>query len=287
MADNTRQLKRRIKSAQNTSQITKAMEMVAASKMRKAQTQALASRAYSRALQQSLQKIAAYSDHTLHPFLQDHGFGQKAVVLVSTDKGLCGSLNTHLFKAATQWLTGQDDAAVIAVGKKAIHFARKLGLNLYAQFSELPDQLTTADTLAISNLVMGRFSDHTFHQIDIIYMDFINTLSQHVRTWQLLPLAIEQTEFDLQLATKEYTFEPEPAQLLKSLLPYYIENTVYQILLESKASEHSARMVAMKNASQNAKDLVKDLKLSYNRQRQAAITNELLDITTATLTLQP
>lgn len=286
---NTRQIKRRITASQNISKITKAMEMVAASKMKRAQEQAVASRPYSRALQQSLLKLGQFSDSSLHPLLAHREEGQDALIVISTDKGLCGGLNTTLFKALIHEYQNAKNPAVVVVGKKAVTFTKLIGVPMFAQFIELPDKLSNKDVLPISTLLMEKFLDGTFRSVKLIYMDFVNTLSQKVRVSQLLPLAHDSDYRDETMIVpeikSEYLFEPSPSEILDQLLPYYLENTVYQTFLEAKASEHSARMVSMKNASENAKDLVSELKLLFNKSRQASITNELLDITTAALTI--
>lgn len=291
---NARQLKRRIGSAKNISKITKAMEMVAASKMRRAQEQALATRPYTRALQASLKKVATQVDKTLHPLLQDHGHGNEMLVLVSTDKGLVGNLNNQLFKKASEWQRMHPAGKVIAVGKKAVHFCHVFDLPLHAQFTELPEKVATTDILSLTEMVKTSFLDQTFKSVDIIYMDFINTLSQTVRKVRILPMASElevapnfddekMMDFD---SSAEYSFEPDAESILSKLLPYYLENSIFQAFLEARASEHSSRMVAMKNASENAGELVDELQLVFNKTRQANITNELLDITTASLTIK-
>jgi F-type H+-transporting ATPase subunit gamma len=286
---NTRQLKRRINTAANISKITKAMEMVSASKMRRAQQQALAARPYTRAIQSSLQKVASFTDPSLHPLLMKHSHGKDMLVIFSTDRGLCGGLNTNLFKSAGQWSQSQNDFEVIVIGKKAIAFARKMGMTIAAQFTDLPEILSVEDILPIAQLVTDGFLNRTYKSVSLLHMDFINTLTQKVKMSSLLPLSADFVADDHGAVTpeirSEYTFEPNAREILNELLPYYLENSLYQTLLEAKASEHSARMVAMKNASDNAKALVGELKLIFNKSRQAAITNELLDITTATMTV--
>ena len=282
-------LKRRITTAKNISKITKAMEMVAASKMKKAQEQAIATRPYSQALTNSLQMLADRTDASLHPLLQQHEEGAPVVLLVSTDKGLCGGLNTNLFKALAEWKKRFPDGQVIAVGKKAVTFCQVYGFALYAEFTELPDTISTTELLPMTTLLIESFLDKKFQSVHLIYTDFINTLSQQTRTMQLLPMSRADVAQDPSMETPmiepTYIFEPSPQAILEELLPYYVENTVYQALLEAKASEHSARMVAMKNASENAGDLMAELQLIFNKTRQENITNELLDITTASLTL--
>jgi F-type H+-transporting ATPase subunit gamma len=285
---NARLIKRRITAAKNISKITKAMEMVAASKMKRAQEQATAARPYARALEISLQKVAQDSNPDLHPLLNTYNQGHPVLVVISTDKGLCGSLNTQLLKATMSWFEQYPDGKVIAIGKKAVHFCQISGFDILAQFTDLPEKISTADILPITSLVISNFTNQTFSLVTLVYMDFINTLSQKVRSVQLLPMSSRAITEDVMAAptlVHEYTFEPSAKELLAFLLPYFLENTVYQAFLEARASEHSARMVTMKNASENANSLVGELKLEYNKSRQAAITSELLDITTASMTI--
>lgn len=289
---NTRQIKRRITSAHNISKITNAMEMVAASKMKKAQNQAIESRPYSQALSQSLKKIAQFTNSSLHPLLSQHYTGIPILVIVSTDKGLCGGLNTNLLKRTLIWKKKHPEGHAIVIGKRGVNFTRLANLKVDAQFTDLPEIISQADIIPIIQLIKTKFLAQTYNSIDIVYTDFINTLSQQTEIVRLLPIAKNEAEFIPEQpkpvnpqVMPSYIFEPGPQQLLDYLLPYYLENTLYHIMLESKASEHSARMVAMKNASENAMDLVSELQLIFNKSRQAAITSELLDITTAVMSL--
>ncbi|MBD3279847.1 MAG: ATP synthase F1 subunit gamma [Candidatus Pacebacteria bacterium] len=289
---NTRQLKRRINTAGNISKITKAMEMVAASKMKKAQHQALAARPYAQELYQALQKVSDVIDSEIHPLLADHGQGVDLALVIATDKGLCGSLNAHLLKSLADWQEQYPNSQVVAVGKKAVNFVRQLNMEIHAQFTDLPEKLLINDLVPIIDLLMNGFQKHQFASVHLIYMDFINTLSQQPKTTQLLPIVdfstpdVVEQKVAAKSLTKTYLFEPSAKQILRQLLPFYVKNTVYHAFLEAKASEHSARMVAMKNASENAQDLMAELRLVYNKSRQASITNELLDITTAQLGLE-
>lgn len=292
---NQRQIKRRISTAKNISQITKAMEMVSASKMKRAQAQALAARPYTRALQESLQKVAKDLDTKVHPLLTKHYEGQHVLILLSTDKGLVGGLNNHLFKDALEWIKQNKNGLVIPIGKKAVRFCQLAGATIHAQFTELAEKLSTSDIAPITTLITSGYLQKEFRTVSILYMDFINTLSQQAREVQLLPLqhieakvTTKQTDHTVlnPKINQEYIFEPSAQVILGDLLPYYIENTLYQAFLEAKASEHSSRMVAMKNASENAGDLMKELKLLYNKTRQANITSELIDMSTASLTVQ-
>lgn len=288
---NTQSLKRRIKTAGNIRQITKAMEMVSASKMRRAQSQALASRPYAVKLQETLQTIAALSGDSTHPLLTPHEGGRDMIVLISTDKSLAGSLNTNLFRGVQDLRSkGQlpKDASFIIVGQKARHFVLGNQDSLYAEFTNLPDPIRYQDALPIAEMVIQGFLDHEFHSVTLVYMDFVSTLVQRLATQQLLPIpttwqdTIKTPDEALEL-NSTYVFEPSAAEILDWLLPYYVELAIYHSLLESKASEHSARMVAMKNASENAGEIINDLTLTYNKMRQAGITSELLDNTTASL----
>lgn len=287
---NERQLKSRIATAQNVSKITRAMEMVAASKMKRAQDQALSARPYSQALYDSISTISRASKLTSHPLLSAHTEGIPVMVVIGTDKGLCGALNSNLARVLVQWRNAHKDGEVIVVGKKAVAFARGLGMTVRAQFSDLPEHLRFSDVLPVMTLVFEGFTGKKFRSVEILYTDFINTLSQRPKQAGLLPLTeVVKTEGvkekDEDELTKEYTFEPSAKEILEYLLPFYLENTLYHSFLEAKASEHSARMVAMKNASDNAVELVDELKLLYNRTRQQSITSELLDIVSATMAL--
>lgn len=282
-----RQVKQRINTAKNISKITKAMEMVSASKMKRAQDQTLAARPYAQALAESLRTLAREATPDLHPLLSAHDEGTDVLIIVSTDRGLCGSLNQNMFKKAMEWYRVHPNGKFIVVGKKAVAFAKFLSLEVIAQFVSIPDKVSTGDILPISALIIDRFTEHSYRSVSVVYMDFINTLSQKVNLQQVLPIKNLVEEVILvETERGQYVFEPSPGEILKELLPYYVENSIYQSFLEGKASEHSARMVAMKNASENAKDLVKELQLLFNKSRQESITRELLEITTAQMTLE-
>lgn len=273
--------------------------MVSASKMKRAQDQALAARPYAEALSKSLRTVCKVIDSTVHPLLSTHDEGIAIALVVSTDKGLCGNLNGSLNKELLEWKKQRSGKlAVVAVGKKAVPFSRNAGLEIFAQFTDLPEKITVRDILPITTLVMENFLTKNFKSVDIIFTDFINTLSQKSKRDVLLPIAEtieeikplrENTQKEIGRKSEneaEYLFEPSAAAILDRLLPFYVENSVFHAFLESRASEHSARMVAMKNARENASDLVDELQLIYNKSRQQSITGELLDITTAILSLE-
>jgi len=282
----SRQIKRRIKSAKNISQITKAMEMVSASKMKRAQNQALSSRPYSDKLASTLKTIANFTDPSLHPLLQLNDSEKVLIILISSDRGLAGSLSTTLFKYAEEFSKDRD-VEFIVVGRKSREYAQKFGRTIVAEFNGLPDRVHVEQALPIAEIVTTAFQEKKYGSIYLLHMQFLSTLSQKPLMQQLLPLSYETFEETTEHLTvkPEYAFEPNPKEVLDFLLPYYIEMTIFQTLLDSKASEHSARMVAMKSASDNAKEIVDELQLIYNKSRQANITKELLDMTTATLSV--
>ncbi len=294
MGANTRDIRRRIKSVKNTSQITKAMQMVAAAKMRKAQMRALSGRPYAEELSKMLAALAlAGGSAELHPLLQERPEVKRELVLViATDKGLCGALNTNLFREV-----GRFDPAkttFVSIGRKAAHFLGRMKRDLGAEF-ELKEAFTFLESKQASKFVMEKFLAGEVDKVSVAFTDYISTINQKptiktilpVTNFELSDLEGEQGSKKVEAAanTTDYIFEPSASAVLEGLVPHYVHFAVYQMVLESRASEHSARMVAMKNATDNAKQLIKDLTLQYNKVRQAAITTELLEITTAQMAL--
>jgi F-type H+-transporting ATPase subunit gamma len=288
----TRDIRRRIKSVKNTAQITKAMQMVAASKMRKAQQAALAGRPYANLMNKVLGALVAESRDFSHPFLQVRENPVRGVILVSTDKGLCGSLNSNLMREAAKF---GPETIFIAVGRKASQFLARTKRKLAAEFT-YKDAPLFAEARAISKFAQDLFLKGEVGQIDVLYTQFISTLNQKPDARQLLPVAeIKQVTAGIGVQPEvpippvsgsgEFLFEPSQEQVLGALLPQAGNFQVYQILLEAKASEHSSRMVAMKNATDNAKQFIKDLTLEYNKLRQANITKELLEISSAAMAM--
>lgn len=283
---NTQQLRRRIKSISNTRQITKAMELVAASKMRKAQNQVLASRPYSNVIEYVLHAVGSGVERTKHPLLRSSQSGptQKiAFILIAPDKGLAGSLVSNIMRETLQFINqnNANELHVITIERKARDFILKTGKTIVADFASLQSPPTLRDTNPIARLVIDGFTQNTFDQVYIAYTHFINTVSQKPVIKKILPIENSQPEHDesAQSGTREFNFEPSSDDILESLLPRYIEVEIYQAVAEAAASEHSARMVAMKNASDNAKDIIYDLQLTYNTTRQGAITQELAEVT--------
>lgn len=291
----TRDIRRRIKSVKNTAQITKAMQMVAASKMRKAQDAALAGRPYAEQMNAVLAEVTANVGDFSHPLMETRDEVKKrGLVVVSSDKGLCGALNTNLLREVAKY----DVATTVHVtaGRKGSQYVARTKRELAAEFT-YKDAPFFTEARQISKFAQEMFTSGQVDAVDILYTDFINTLTQKPTVRNFLPVA-EITALDadmtgddslkheaLSAGATEFLFEPGAAAVLEALLPHYLNYQVYQILLEAKASEHSARMVAMKSATDNAKDLIKDLTLQYNKLRQANITSELLEITTAQMAL--
>lgn len=336
---NTKELRRRIRSVRNMSQITKAMQMVAATKMRRAQNQATAGRPYTTTLHKAVMALLPkLGDKITHPLITANTSGTSAALVISTDKGLCGSLNTNLFKAVTKFIknpghpelvegsvrkstdsstSGRNDKkpAFYTIGKKGRTFIAKMGGDLIADF-ENSDLVTFRTAAQIGKLVTKAYLNNEIGSFSIIYPDFVSALRQEPRIMPLLPISLEEMQsfYDMALADKgtrdtkhetrkegsldsrlrgndkeeqeEFIFEPNLSELLDFVVTHYVSVKIYQALLETKASEHSARMLAMQTATDNAKELVSDLTLSYNQTRQAGITNELLEITSALAALE-
>jgi F-type H+-transporting ATPase subunit gamma len=279
---NTLDIRRRIRSVKNTAQITKAMQMVAASKMRKAQAAALAGRPYQEALDRVLGALHGKVDPRENPLLEERPVQRELIVVISTDKGLCGPLNTNLFRElATNDLT---NPGFVTVGKKAVQFLARTRRELLADFpaSEVP---RFREIRPVASFCAERFLSHDVDQVRVLYPKFVNTLNQQPTFHRLLPISPGQIAPE-EKPTGEFVFEPNETAVLAAILPHYLGYEIYQMVLDARASEHSARMVAMKNATDNAKQLVKDLTLEYNKVRQASITTELLEITTAQLAVQ-
>ncbi len=284
---NTQDIRRRIKSIRNTSQITKALQMVAASKMRKAQMAALAGRPYASLLNRVLVSLQERTDSKLHPLLQKREVKKELVIVLSTDKGLAGPLNTNLFREVAAFEA--DKAIYISSGGKGRQFIVRTRRELLADFP-LKDAPAFVETKEISRFALEKFLNHEVDKVTVLYTHFINTINQKPVTQTLLPIspfdlpqgpagnAESQAGNDPMLG---YLFEPNPEAVLDVMLPYYLHYQVYQMVLDARASEHSSRMVAMKNATDNAKQFIKDLTLEYNKMRQASITTELLEISTA------
>jgi F-type H+-transporting ATPase subunit gamma len=284
MPANTREIRRRIRSVKNTSQITGAMQMVATSKMRRAQQTALAGRPYALALNRMLVALRGKTDPALHPLLEVREVKKELVVAFATDRGLCGALNTNLARELNRLDPGKTVFA--ASGRKIAQFLARAKRPLLADFP-LKDPPTFAETRLISKFCLDKFLSGEVDKVSVLYSRFVNTLTQQpvVRTvLPICPIEVEGTA-EAERAGSDYLFEPGPQEVLDAVLPLWVHLAIFQVSLEARASEHSARMVAMKNATENAKALIKELTLEYNQVRQTSITTELLEIATAQMAL--
>lgn len=279
-----REIRRRIRSVKNTGQITKAMEMVAASRMKRAQVQVVSARPYSDKMQSVLGHLAIISERAggqLHPLLEQRPVRRVGLVLITADRGLCGGMNSNVIRSATQFILDEASApvTVVAVGRKGRDFMVRHGRSLMAEFTGMSERPTLLDTLPISKIVMDDYSRGDFDQVFLAYTQFVNTLVQRPVLRRLLPLQ-EIRDGGVEIPI-DYIYEPNAETVLSNLLPRYVEVQVYQAMLESIASEQSARMVAMRNATDNANEIADSLTLSYNKARQAGITREITEVATA------
>ncbi len=273
-----RKVRRRIKGVQNIAKITRAMEMIAASKMRKTQERGLAGRPYSEKIRQVIADLAALPDIGLqHPLLQRREVKKTLIVHITPDRGLCGGLNANLNRQLATFLMAQKTpVGVISVGRKGRDFAARAGLDVSAEFTGLGDNPSFLDTLPISRIIIENF---TKGLVDTVYISFSNFVSTLVQTPTMKPLLPVQPAVLPAGQNVDYIYEPDAGDVLDGLLPRFVETEIYHAILMSIASEQSARMVAMKAATDSATDLITDLTLVYNKARQEAITRELLDIT--------
>ncbi|MBI3495123.1 ATP synthase F1 subunit gamma [Candidatus Berkelbacteria bacterium] len=273
--------RRRIKSIANTRQITKAMELVAASKMRRAQQQTLRSRPYASVTDQFLNILSRVTQPTDHPLLQQRNIERALMVVITSDRGLAGIYNNQLMKKVVEF-TGENRIIFeyITIGKKGQDFFARTGKTMVATFTKFSDHPAITDIRPIATLVSDEFIKGNYQAIYIAYTDFVSMIKQNPMIAQLLPIKPAEIAQE-NIVTKEFKFEPTKDEILEFILPRALETMLYQKILESIASEHSARMIAMKNASDNAKDIIDDLTLTYNSIRQAKITQELAEITSA------
>ena len=288
----TRDLRRRIKSVTGTSKITKAMQMVASSKMRRAQQAALAGRPYAQLMVSILADLGGDLTDVSHPLLEQREVRKTGVLLITSDKGLCGALNSNLLREVAR--LDREKTVFVCAGRKGAQFVGRTKRNLAADFP-YSDTPTFTESRAISKFIQDLFTRGEVDEVLVMYNRFYNTISQRPETFRLLPLSdVSRVKAGVgdegepvahDRVEREFLFEPDPAHVLGAMLPHFVNYGIYQLLLDAKASEQSARMVAMKNATDNAKQLIKDLTLDYNKLRQANITSELLEITTAQMAL--
>jgi F-type H+-transporting ATPase subunit gamma len=283
----TRDIRRRIKSVKNTRQITKAMELVAASKMKKAQQAALSGRAYAQLMAKMLARLAPRLSEIQHPFLTPREVKTRGILLVTTDKGLCGPLNANLFKLVIEVKT---PAKFFSIGRKGAQFLARSKRDLVADF-HVSDKLAFNEVKIAVDLMVEKYLSGEIDTIEVIYPRYKNTLVQEPTLRPVLPLAnladfLVHAQADAGVThsstdDRDMLFEPDAAAVLEALLGFYVNRQIYQLVLSGRASEHSARMVAMKTAKDNATKLLGELTLEYNKARQAAITAEILEIAAA------
>jgi F-type H+-transporting ATPase subunit gamma len=289
----TRDIRRRIKSVKGTAQITKAMQMVASSKMSKAQQGAIKFRPFAAMASELMSHLSQDTGDYRHPLMEEREVRKRTVIVVSTDKGLCGALNSNLFRETSKY--DKTTTQFIAVGKKAAQFIVRTRRKLVAEFT-YHDTPTFAECGTISRFAQNMFLKGETEVVEVLYTRFINTLSQRPDLRPFLPMGSAETllkeartHADAKAPERpryDFLFEPDPVTVMDRLVVYFLDFRIAQMLLEAKASEHSARMVAMKSATDNANQLIKDLTLEYNKMRQASITKELLEIASAAMALE-
>lgn len=275
-------IRTQINSVKNTQKITNAMELVAASKMRKAQDRMSIGRPYSDGIRRITSHVALSHSEYHHPFLQQReNTNRVGFIIVGTDRGLCGGLNANLFKKVVlqmlEWEKKNVGIDLCLIGMRTQHFFKRLGANVMASASHLGDKPKIADLIGIVKVMLDAYKDKQLDRIDLFYNHFVNTMNQEPLKIQLLPFAMAKDETEK--GYWDYIYEPDAKSLMEELLTRYIETLVYQAVVENFACEQAARMVAMKNATDNAEEIISDLLLGYNKARQAFITREITEIT--------
>ena len=283
---NIRLIKGRIKSVKNIAQITKAMELVAASKMKKAQAAALAGTLYAQKIYRMVMELSSKIDRTAHPLLVKQAVlsGKRLVILISTNKGLCGGLNTNLFRFLLREYGSATMNAFITLGKKAVWFLAKTGATISADFSQTTPFVNAVP--AMTQLIINEYLAGRVDGVDLVYNEFMSALKQTPRKKTLLPLTIEASLGTEHESPAAFLIEPTVSEVFDSLLPHYVENQLRDAMLQAEASEHSARMLAMRNATDNATSFMQELTLLYNKARQEKITYEISDMVTARLAVE-
>ena len=277
-----KEIRSKIASIKSTQKITSAMEKVAVSKMRKAQQRMITGRPYAERIRQVIGHLAEANAEYKHAFMVERPVKRVGYILVSTDRGLCGGLNFNLFKALMNNMKGlqQDgvEAEFCIIGKKGASFFRSYGGKVVAAITDLGEQPTVTDLIGSIKIMLDGFAEGRIDRLYIVSNKFVNTMTQKPTVEQLVPLAVDAESEGDRLSSWDYIYEPDAEQLLDSLIVRYIESQVYQAVVENSACEQAARMIAMKNATDNAGDLIDNLQLVYNKARQAAITQEISEI---------
>ena len=272
-----RDIRRRIGSVRNIKQITRAMQFVAASKLKRAQDATLAARPYSEKLDEVLADLAAVLGGEDHPLLAARSGGKRLIVLITTDRPLAGPLNTNIVRFVSRdIIEHKGELALVTVGRKGRDAMRRAGVPIEAHFATFGDRPAFADVIPLARLLTDDFLNDTVDRVDIVYSHWVSTLVQRPTLVTILP--VQPAEDTEGIPGNQFIFEPNAGEVLRQLLPRYVATRLFQAVLEAKASEESSRMVAMKNATENAEELIEDLTLSYNKVRQANITREMIEI---------
>ena len=281
-----RDIRRRIGSIRNIAQITRAMEMVAASRMRRAQEAIIAARPFAEELDDVLARVAAAVEHAEEPLLVRRPVRRVALIMVTSDRGLAGALNANAIRATLRWIADHADErgggervrySAITVGRKGRDGLRRAGIPIAAHFPQFGDRPSFADVQPLAKLVIDDFMAESYDEVVISYSSFISTLVQRPAIKSVLPVHEPTLTEGQAIRNDEYLFEPS-AEVLSRILPFYVANDIFRAVLENIASEHSARMIAMRNSTDNANELIGELTLIYNKTRQATITREMIEI---------
>jgi len=280
MPEQMRDIKRRIRSIRNTEQITKAMEMVAAARLRRAQAKVEAARPYAEKIRKMAGRLVAALDDVSHPLLTEREIKTAGFVVFTSDRGLCGAFNARVIRFAQDALKERDARSVVAVGRKGRDFFRRRGYDMLADFIAIGDEPGVDVAREVVRSTLKLFKSGALDEINLVYSEFVSTSRQRPVMRRLLPIEIPAGEGNETGQAGDYIYEPSPERVLDIVLPRFVEAQVYRALLEAKASEHAARMLAMGNATENAGEMINQLTLSFNKARQAAITKELSEIVT-------
>lgn len=280
MPEQMRDIKRRIRSIKNTEQITRAMEMVAAARLRRAQSRVEAARPYAEEIRSLAGRLAATLEDASHPLLVQREIRNRGFVVFTSDRGLCGAFNARIIRFAQDLLKERKTKSIVAVGRKGRDFFRRRGYDLLAEFIGIGDEPGVDVAREIVRRIIKLYEGGELDEVGLVYTEFISTARQRPVVRRLLPIEIPSEKEDGKSLTDDYIYEPGPGRVLEMVLPRFVESQVYRAILESKVSEHAARMLAMGNASENAGKMIEQLTLSFNKARQAAITKELTEIVT-------
>jgi F-type H+-transporting ATPase subunit gamma len=284
-----KEIRRRVTSVKSTQKITKAMKMVAAAKLRRAQEALVSTRPYARKMNELIRRLVTKIDLSIHPLLKEREVKRVLLVVVSGDRGMCGAFNGNVIKAATDHINSKyqhllkepDGVRIVTVGKKSTDFFSKRNYILYSKHAGIFGNLQFSNAQTIIQLIIDQYLKGEFDKVEVVYNEFKSVIRQQIVVEQVLPIPPEQIQEakDLHaLAQVDYIYEPSISEIIDALLPKHLAFQIWRILLESSTSEEGARMTAMNNATENANELIRDLTLSYNKERQASITKELLEI---------